>query len=120
AMGWYVCLIVHFPMVRREVLRQNAAIDQQVQTNLAYLNEQRKGYSESAEPWQASTASIALAGLKHLDKGEMDKAEFQFSSLVATYYRAHAKDGDSNLLERIEIYAATNKVLSNAIYATQP
>jgi len=61
-------------------------------------------------------AGVALAAFANLQAGRPEKAEHELATTVSIYYRAHRLDGNTNLITSIEAYAATNTVMSNAIY----
>jgi hypothetical protein len=79
-------------------------------------NQERAAYAKKAEPWMASSASIALGALKHLKTNDTVGAKYRLASIVAVYYRAHSHDGDTNLLDGIVKFAATDSAFSNAFY----
>jgi hypothetical protein len=73
-----------------------------------------------AAPWEASSASIALAALKNLDANDVQGARLRLASIAAVYYRGHSHDGDTNLITSLVTFAATDTVLSNALYRKLP
>jgi hypothetical protein len=80
------------------------------------LNKQRAEDFKAAKPYEASSASIALAALKSLDTNDTEGARSRLAAIVAIYYRGHSGDGDTNLLTSIATFAGKDAVLSNAIY----
>jgi len=118
--GWYFGYACPAAKNQRALLEKYQPLKEELETNMAYLNKQREEYSKLAKPWEASTASIALVGLKDLDTTNMEDARFRLTTLIAMYYRAHLHDGDTNLLGHIVSCAATNSALSNAIYGSWP
>lgn len=114
--GWYLAMLVELPKVEREMSKNEQAFEQDVAKNAMFVNTRLKEYSRAAKPWEASTASIALVGLKDLETTNIENAKFRFAAMAATYYRAHLHDGDTNLLAQIKSCAATNAALSNAIF----
>lgn len=61
-------------------------------------------------------AAVALAAFAKLQAGQAEKAEHELATTVSIYYRAHGRDGNTNLIASIVAYAATNSAMSNAIY----
>lgn len=118
--GWYFGYSRPVAKNQREFLEKYQTFKDELDTNMANLNEQREENSKLAKPWEASTAGIALVGLKDLDATNMEDARFRLATLVAMYYRAHLHDGDTNLLDHIVSCAAKNSALSNAIYGRWP
>ena len=60
-------------------------------------------------------AAIALGAFKRLQAGDLDRVQFKLLATIGIYYHAHRIDGNSNLIESIERYAATNAAVSNTI-----
>jgi hypothetical protein len=118
--GWYFGYVCPAARNQRQLLEEYLPFKQEMETNMAYLNRQREESSKLAKPWEASTASIALVGLKDLDTTNLGDARFRLATLIAIYYHAHLNDGDTNILNRIASCAATNSALSNAIYGSWP
>jgi hypothetical protein len=114
--GWYCRHVtdVWRDMVgmRKEVREYTGKLNEEI----VAIDKMRAEQLQEAAPWEASTASIALAALKNLDTNNVQDARFRLAAMVATYYRGHNSDGDTNLIIRIENFAKTDSVLSNALY----
>jgi hypothetical protein len=113
--GWYFGYSCPAAKRQRELL-ENQPVKEELETNMTYLNKQMDEESQRAEPWMASSASIALAALKNLKTNDMEGAKYKLAAIVAAYYRGHSRDGDTNLLNRIVTFAATDAAFSNAFY----
>jgi hypothetical protein len=116
--GWYFGYTRPVANNQRELLKENQYITNhfhEFDLNVADFNQLNAKYFKIAKPWEESTASISLAALKNLKTNNMEGAEFRLASMVANYYRGHSRDGDTNLLTNIVIFAATDTVLSNAM-----
>ena len=128
--GWFFGYTNPVAKNQREILKDfqyfkdhTREFDAECKKRLVELDEQcadfekrQAEYSKKAEPWMASSASIALAALKHLETNDVEDAKVRLAAMIATYHRVHSGDGDTNLLKSIERFAATNMVLSNAVY----
>jgi len=73
-------------------------------------------YFEAMKRQDEFAATMALAALVKLDRGDIEKAKSRLEKTISIYYRGHRDDGDSNVLRHIVTFAATNSALSNAIY----
>ncbi len=117
--GWYFGYSRPVAENQRELLQQNQYIKEhfhEFDLDVADFKKRESEISVAAKPWEASTASIALIGLKDLDTNNMEDAKFRFAELVGFYYRGHLH-GDTNLLlTDIETFAAKDSVLLNEIY----
>jgi hypothetical protein len=114
--GWYFGYSCPAAQRQRELLGKYQPLKEELETNMAYLNKQREEESKKAQPWMASSASIALAALKNLKTNDMEDAKYRLAAIVAAYYRGHSRDGDTNLLTSITTFAATDAAFSNAFY----
>lgn len=110
--GWYVGYTRPVAENQRKLLKDYQPMSEQFEL----WNKERAAYAKKAEPWMASSASIALAALENLKTNEMADAKYKLASIVAVYYRAHSHDGDTNLLTNIVTFAATDSAFSNALY----
>jgi hypothetical protein len=114
--GWYF----GYSQNRRELLMKYESLQIEVDSNTAAMwarNEARdKKAFETVNPWVTLTSKTALAALKDVDANNMHDTRVRLATLVATYYHFHSRDGDTNLLQQIVSYAATNSAVSNAIY----
>ena len=118
--GWYFGYTRPVAENQRELLKDNQFFRDHTQgfdAAAAYFEKRQAEYFKEAEPWEASSASITLAALKNLKTNNLGDAKFRLASIVALYYRSHSRDGDTNLLANIVAFAATDNVLSNAIYS---
>jgi predicted negative regulator of RcsB-dependent stress response len=111
--GWYFGHARAITEYQREALKHLPAIEAQ----MADLNKQRTEDFKAAKPYEASSASIALAALENLDTNDVEGARSRLAAIVAVYYRGHSGDGDTNLLTSIVSFAGRDTVLSNAIYS---
>jgi hypothetical protein len=117
--GWYFGYTRSVAKNQRELLEQNQYIKdhfQEFDSDIADFHKRNAEYFKIAAPWEESTASISLAALKNLKTNDIEDAKFRLASTVANYYRGHSHDGDTNFLAEIVTFAATDTVLSNAIY----
>jgi hypothetical protein len=106
--GWYV-----------GNTRPNANLQRvlaELESETAEFSKQRTEYFKAAAPYAASGASIALATLKNLEANDLERAKSRLAAMIATYYRGHLPEGDTNLLASIADFAATNSRLSNAVF----
>jgi recombinational DNA repair ATPase RecF len=83
---------------------------------MAEMGEQLPQMREQMMRQDEFAAAIALAAFTKLEQGDIERAKWRLVTTISIYYRGHKHDGDSNLLARIERYAATNAAISNAIY----
>ena len=72
--------------------------------------------TEHQDEFAAVAACGVFARLEGDDVEKVEKAKHTLATIISIYYRAHRLDGNSNFIARIESYAATNAVISNAIY----
>jgi hypothetical protein len=117
--GWYFGYTRPIAENQRELAKDNQFFRDRTQGFDAAAADFKKRSAEefkSAAPWEASSASIALAVLKNLKTNNLEDAKSRLAAIVALYYRGHSRDGDTNLLTSIVTFAATDTVLSNAIY----
>ena len=117
--GWYIGYTRPVAMHQREVLRQSEyfkSMSNNIVSGIADFNKLREEYARAAKPYEASSASIALAALKDLDTNDLDGARSRLAGIIATYYRNNSSNGDTNLLTRIEAFASEDRMLSNALY----
>jgi hypothetical protein len=117
--GWYFGYTRPTARNQREVLRQAQYLrdhHHEFDSLIADLDKARAVYRKAAKPYFAESASIALAALKRIDSNDVEGARSMLALPVANYYRGHSNDEDTNLLARIVAFAATDTVLSNAIY----
>jgi hypothetical protein len=117
--GWFFGYTRPLAQNQRELLKQNQYIRDhfhEFDLDAADFKKRQAEYFREAEPWEASSASITLAALKNLKTNNLEDAKFRLASIVALYYRGHSRDEDTNLLANIVTFAATDTVLSNAIY----
>lgn len=110
--GWYFGHANAITEYQHEALKHLPMVEAQ----MADLNKQRADDFKAAKPYEASSASIALAALKNLDANDVEGAKSKLAAIVAIYYRSHSSDGDTNLLASIVSFATSDMVLSNAIY----
>jgi len=110
--GWYFGYTRPVAQNQRELLRDYQPMMDQFES----WNRQTAAYAKEAEPWMASSASIALGALGSLKTNDMEGAKYRLACIVAAYYRGHSRDGDTNLLHRIVTFAATDTAFSNAFY----
>jgi hypothetical protein len=110
--GWYFGYTRPVAKNQRELLSKY----QPMMDEFEAFNKQREAYAKEAEPWMASSASIALGALKNLKTNDMEDAKYRLAAIVAAYYRGHSRDGDTNLLNRIVTFAASDTAFSNALY----
>jgi hypothetical protein len=76
----------------------------------------KKEYFEGMKREDEMAAAMAFAALLRLERDDIAKARNVLERTISIYFRGHRHDGDSNILRNIEIFAATNASLSNAIY----
>jgi hypothetical protein len=114
--GWYFGYTRPIAKHQRELLNEYQPIKDQLETNMADFHKRNAEEFKTAAPWEASSASIALAALENLKTNNLEDAKFRLAAIVAIYYRGHSHDGDTNLLADIVTFATTDTVLSNAIY----
>jgi hypothetical protein len=104
AIGWYFGYTRPVAKNQRKVLRE--------------LQDNKDAFhmSEHQDEFAAVAACGVFARLEGDDVEKVEKAKHTLATIIAIYYRAHRLDGNSNLIARIESYAVTNAVISNAIY----
>jgi hypothetical protein len=78
----------------------------------AYLPQLRRDMERTDE----FAAGIALSALYNMERGEAEQAKEQLRATVSIYWRSHQTDGLTNMLLKIQQYAATNLALSNALH----
>ncbi len=81
-----------------------------------YFNKSRAAEVKETAPWMASSAAMALSALKSIKTNDIPAAQYEMSAIVAAYYRGHPHDGNTNLLNSILNFAATDSTFSNAFY----
>jgi predicted negative regulator of RcsB-dependent stress response len=114
--GWYFGYTRPIAKNQRELLKRYQPIKNQLEADMADFHRRNAEKFKAAAPWEASSASIALAALKNLDTNDVDGVRSRLAAMVAIYYRGHSGDGDTNLLTSIVAFAGKDAVLSNAIY----
>jgi predicted negative regulator of RcsB-dependent stress response len=110
--GGYFGYIRAYQFFRQESLKVLSKADAEV----AELNIIQAEQFKSAKPYEESAASGALSTLKCLDTNDLADARAKLAAMIAVYYTSHQGDGDTNLLSNIVKFAASDTVLSNAIY----
>jgi len=83
---------------------------------IASLGKSGKEFFEGLKRQDEASAVMAFAALVELERGEVESTKKTLETGIAIYYRGHRADGNSNLLRNVEIFAARNTSLSNAIY----
>jgi hypothetical protein len=118
SLGWYFGYSRPVAENQRRLLK----VDQTAREAFRAVVEDFSDY-EAKPPqfWEAAkiqneyAALISLQVLKDLEQSELHKAKQELASTVGLYYRAHRRDGNTNLLACIERVATANTALSNAI-----
>ncbi len=102
---------------RRLVQNYDAARDafEAAQEQFSDYGGQPGEFWEAAKVQDEFAALVSLQAFKDLEGGYAQKGKEALASTVAMYYRAHRRDGNTNLMLCIEWVATTNAVLSNAI-----
>jgi hypothetical protein len=118
--GWYIGYVRTSAKYQHELLKEYQPMKSQLHEEIVDFHKNSAEEFKAAVPWEASSASIALAALKNLDTNDVGSARFRLASMIAIYYHGHSKDGDTNLLASIVAFAATDSVLSNAVYTKYP
>lgn len=117
--GWYFGYTRPVTQKQRELLEQGEYFREHTRefdADVAVFEKMRAEYAKQAEPWMASSASIALGALKDLKTNDLDGAKYRLAAIVAAYYRGHSRDGDTNLIKSIVTFAASDTAFSNAFY----
>ena len=83
---------------------------------IASLGKNGKEFFEGIKRQDEASAAMAFAALVELERGDIEQTKKTLETGILIYYRGHRDDGNSNLLRNVEIFAAKNTSLSNAIY----
>jgi hypothetical protein len=75
-----------------------------------------KDFFEGIKRQDEASAVMAFTALVELERGDIEQTKKTLETGISIYYRGHHDDGNSNLLRNVEIFAAKNTSLSNAIY----
>lgn len=73
-------------------------------------------YLDATKREDEMAATMALGALIRMDAGDTNRTKHLLETTISTYYRGHRTDGNSNVLNHIETFAATNASLSNSIH----
>src|SRR5215467_13352754 len=118
-LGWYCGNTRPSLKDQRELLTQyQLARDnfQMTDAEMADFAKHRQEYWDAMKRQDEMAATIALSALERLNHGDTDKAKHTLETTISIYYRGHRSDGDSNVLNHIDTFAATNASLSYAIH----
>ena len=84
--------------------------------DIASLGKNGKEMLEGIKRQDETSAAMAFGALVELERGDIAETRKVLETAISAYYRGHRDDGNSNLLRDVEILAAKNSSLSNAIY----
>jgi len=118
-LGWYFGHTRPSLQNQRELLRQYQYVRDNfhmTDAEMADFGEHQHEYFDAMMRQDEMAATIALASLGRLNHGNLDGAKHLLETTISIYYRGHRTDGNTNVLNHIEISAATNASLSNAIH----
>ncbi len=118
-LGWFSCYAGPNARNQRELLKQYQSIRDKFQltdAEMADFGKHLPEYSAAMKRQDEMAALISYWAYKHLEEKKINDAKWELAAAMSIYYRAHAQDGNTNLLHRITAYAATHAALSNAIY----
>jgi hypothetical protein len=119
SVGWYIGYVRPVAKNQRKLLREYQTVRDGVQLTdeeMSEAGQHVKEWHEGIEQENELAAAMGLAALIRLEQGDMPRAKKVLLNAVSVYYMCHSRDGDTNVLRHIEIFAATNTPLSNAIY----
>jgi len=118
-LGWYIGNTRPTLKTQRELLKQYQYVRdnfQMTDAEMADFAKHRHEYWDAMKRQDEMAATIALSALERLNNGDTDKAKHNLETTISIYYRGHRNDGDSNVLNHIDTFAATNASLSYAIH----
>lgn len=116
--GWYCGYNRPVAHNQRKILNEYQTVRDSLKLSdgeMAELGRKLPEFRESAKRQDEFAAAIALSVFQQMEAGRVDEAKSNLVKTVASYFRGHRHDGNTNLLARINRIAATNLAFSNAI-----